>query len=114
MHEHSEQVDAVAAALPAGDGALEVSGDGPLAAALRSRLGCGSPNDADPPPAVLVETTGGAQAIRDALWRVADLGTVVLAGELEAGPVELDLYGDLHVRGLTIVGVAPAAGAGAP
>jgi threonine dehydrogenase-like Zn-dependent dehydrogenase len=98
----------VAAALPAGGGPLEVSGENALAQALRERLG------GDPPgatrPRVVVETTGGGDAIRAALARVADLGTVVLAGAIDRAPIELDLYADLHVRGLTIVGVAPRAG----
>lgn len=61
------------------------------------------------PPELVVERTGTADGVRAALAQVADLGTVVLAAPLSA-PVELDLYADLHVRGLTLLGAAPDAG----
>ena len=92
--------DAVLAAL--GTDAAEVVGTGALADALRARLRApGSP------PAAIADTTGDPAAIADALARVDDLGTVVLAGPPPDGPVALDLYADLHVRGLTLIGVAP-------
>ena len=82
---------------------------GPLADALRDRL-------AGPaaPPAAIVDTTGDPAGIAGGLARVDDLGTVVLAGPVPEGPVALDLYADVHVRGLTVVGVAPDGGGGAP
>ena len=59
-------------------------------------------------PRAIVETTGDPRAILDATRRVAELGIVVLAGEsLGRGVAELNLYPDVHVRGLTLVGVAP-------
>jgi threonine dehydrogenase-like Zn-dependent dehydrogenase len=58
-------------------------------------------------PGVIIETTGEPAAIEGALGRVADLGTVVLAGPAVDGPIRLDLYPDLHVRGLTLVGILP-------
>ena len=96
-------VDEVVAALAAAAGPVEVVGDGALARALRTRLG----DARDARPAAIVETSGDGQAIQEALRRVAPLGTVVLAGPPPAGPVALDLYADLHVRGLTLVGVPP-------
>lgn len=104
-------IAAVAAAVPVGGGPLEVTGDGPLARALRARLAAAAAPVADAPPTVIVETTGEAAAVRAALARVADLGTVVLAGPVAPGPVALDVYGDLHVRGVTLVAVAPDADA---
>lgn len=98
-------IAAVAAAVPVSAGRLEVTGDGPLAQALRARLAAAP--GAGAAPATIVETTGKTGAIRAALARVADLGTVVLAGPVAPGPVALDVYGDLHVRGLTLVAVAP-------
>ncbi len=66
-------IDAVLAAL--GTDAAEVVGAGPLADALRDRLAAPAA-----PPAAIVDTTGDPAAIADALARVDDLGTVVLAG----------------------------------
>lgn len=95
-------IDAALAALPAGAAPVEVCGDGPLAEALRARL----PSAGDPGarPAAIIETSGDPDAIRRALARVDDLGTVVLAGPAPTDAVALDLYADLHVRGLTLAG----------
>ena len=94
-----------AAAVPAGARRVDVVGDGALAARLRESLPAPSSTGA---PDAIVETTGDPAAIADALRRLDDLGTLVLAGPAPRGPVALDLYADLHVRGLTVVGVAPA------
>lgn len=95
-------------ALGDGQGLVEVVGTGPLAQEVRRRLGervrRGHP---DARPAAIIETTGEAAAVEAALQRVEDLGTVVLAGPLPNRPHALDLYEDLHVRGLTLVGVPP-------
>ena len=91
-------LDAVLAAL--GTDAAEVVGAGALADALRARLR--SPAS---PPAAIVDTTGDPATIAGALDRVDDLGTVVLAGPVPDGPVALDLYASVHVRGLTVIGV---------
>jgi hypothetical protein len=93
----------VLAALPAGVTDVEILGDGPLASALRLRMG--APGRPAQVPAAIVETTGHPASIALALSRVADLGTVVLAGAVSREPAALDLYADLHVRGLTLVGV---------
>lgn len=91
------------AALP-DEGAVEVTGASELAGRLRGRL-ADRPVAAGRPPAAIVETTGEPDAIRGALERVDDLGTVVLAGPIAEDTVALDLYADLHVRGLTVIGV---------
>ena len=96
-------VDAVLAVLPDG-GPVEVTGDGALAVALRERLD-DRPGGAE--PAVVVETTGDAAAIVAATERVAADGTVVLAGPSPDAPVLMNLYADLHGRGLTVIGVPP-------
>lgn len=97
--------DAAIAALPP-DGHIDVTGDGELAATLRSRLAARAARDADVAPAAVIETTGAPAAIAAALARLDDLGTLVLAGPPAPEPVALDLYADLHVRGLTVVGIA--------
>ena len=45
--------------------------------------------------------------IESALERVDDLGTIVLAGPLPDATVRLNLYADVHVRGLTLLGIPP-------
>ena len=102
-------LEAILAAIPPGAAAAAVTGEGPLAQALRARLP-GPPRKADSRPDIVVETSGEAGAIAAALARVADLGTVVLAGPISGDLIALDLYGDLHVRGLTVVAVAPPDG----
>lgn len=92
----------IIAALPSGHGPVEVVGDGALAMAVRARVAQRGPSDGDP-PATIVETTGDPARIAEALRRVADLGTIVLAGPLPPASPAFDLYSDLHVRGLTMV-----------
>jgi hypothetical protein len=95
---------AVRAADAAPPGDLEITGSGLLAdtvrrlAAERGREGGASR------PSAIVETTGGQQEISGALHRLSDLGILVLAVP-PAEPVALDLYADVHVRGLQVVGV---------
>lgn len=98
--------DRAVAALP-GDGWVEVTGAGALAdrlrATLRSRLRSASRDGL----AAAIDTTGDPAVIAALLARLADLGTLVLTGPDPSDPVALDLYADLHVRGLTVVGIAP-------
>ena len=83
---------------------VDVVGGGFVAGAVRALLGAADTGDGTRPAAV-VDTTGDPERIREALSRLDDLGTLVLAGELAEGALELDLYPDVHVRGLRIVGV---------
>ena len=100
--------EAVIAALPA-EGSVEVTGTGELATGLRSRLRerTGGAHDR---VGAAVDTTGDLGLIADLLTRLDDLGTLVLAGPPAPEPPALDLYADLHVRGLTVVGIAPQRG----
>lgn len=84
-------------------GRLEVVGEGAVARCIRAeRSAQGSVEDV---PDVIVDLTGDPEAISAALRRLADLGTLVLAGDSGARPVDLDFYPDVHVRGLRLVGV---------
>lgn len=96
-------------AVPPAAQAVEVIGETPLGLRLRERYGAAVPPREGPSPEVVIETTGQHAEIQAALARVADLGTVVLAGPMVAAPVALDLYPDLHYRGLTVVGLLPLA-----
>jgi threonine dehydrogenase-like Zn-dependent dehydrogenase len=68
----------------------------------------------DGPLGTIVDTTGDPDAIADATRSLADLGTLVLAGETHGGTLAIDLYPDVHVRGLRMVGVAPPLHDGLP
>jgi hypothetical protein len=102
-------VTSVVAAAAAGPVPVEVTGAGELAAAIRAELGV--PREpGEERPGTVVETTGDAAEIQAALARVRDLGLVVLAAPLASGAPDLDLYADLHVRGLTVQGLAEPPG----
>jgi threonine dehydrogenase-like Zn-dependent dehydrogenase len=97
---------AVVAALGSAPGPVEVTGNGALAEQVCRLLGSrvfSSTGDAR--PGAVIETTGERQALEAALARVDHLGTVVLAGPEPTEPWPLDLYAELHVRGLVVVGV---------
>ncbi len=88
---------------------IEVVGSGLIAlqarALLGGRFGLSTPLEQ---PRAIVDTTGDPEVIVDATRRIAALGTVVLAGEGLGRKAEMNLYPDVHVRGLTLVGVRPA------
>jgi hypothetical protein len=85
-------------------GAVEVVGRGAVAQLVRDRLGQPEANAA--PPAAVIECTGEAAAIEAALRRLDDLGTLVVAGASTVESLTIDLYPDIHVRSLHVVGVA--------
>ena len=87
-------------------GSVEVRGGGLVAHYVTALVGTAHERSAEPPQAI-VDVTGDPGEILDATRRVADLGTVVLAGEALGRQAEINLYPDVHVRGLTLVGVAP-------
>jgi hypothetical protein len=57
----------------------------------------------DKRPRRLVDETGDVAEIERLLGLVADLGEVVLAGPPLPSEGTIDLYRDLHVRGLTLI-----------
>ena len=89
-----------------GRGPVEVLGAGTLADRLRERLAPLPAPDRGRPRTV-VETTGEPAQLARAFELVDDLGTVVLAGPLQGGAA-IDLYADVHVRGLTLVAIPPS------
>lgn len=87
-------------------GAVDVVGSGVIARVVRTLIGDGAAQGAGRPSAI-VEASGDPAAIVDATRRVADLGSVVLVGEALGRRTDVNLYTDVHVRGLTLVGVPP-------
>jgi hypothetical protein len=57
-------------------------------------------------PAAIVDVTGDPDRIIEATRLVGDLGTIVLAGESLGRRLDLDLYADVHSRGLTVRGIS--------
>jgi D-arabinose 1-dehydrogenase-like Zn-dependent alcohol dehydrogenase len=104
-----EELTNAAMTIVAGEtGDVAVLGEGRLAGALRERLGsrvAAAPTGAS----VVIDTTGEAEQIAAALSAVEDLGVILLAGSPPAAPLALDLYSDLHVRGLRVIGLRQAA-----
>jgi hypothetical protein len=90
-------------------GRTQVMGKGVVAAMVRRLLpragGEGSGDEG--PLRTIVDTTGDPAVLEAATNRLADLGTLVLAGEPLGRRLSLDLYPDVHRRGLRLVGVAP-------
>ena len=88
---------------------IEVTGSGFVAGAVRRLLGTAQPAPgADGRPAAVVETTGDPERVLAATRRLEDMGVLVLAGEPADRLLRLDLYSDVHLRGLQVVGVPPA------
>lgn len=87
---------------------VAVVGTGALADELRAVV---PPPGSDTKPPTVVETSGTREGVIAALELVADLGVVVLAGPLSEPSMDLDLYPDLHVRGITVAALPPG---GAP
>jgi hypothetical protein len=89
---------------------IEIVGRGQIARLVRTLVGrLPGPDRRSRPveqPRAIVDTTGDPSMIVDATQRVADLGTVVLVGECLGRPTEMNLYPEVHARGLSLVGVA--------
>lgn len=105
--DHTGPLDAALAAASLGPGPVTVEGSGPLADRLRGRLGS-AVTPAGERPATVVDTTGDLARIEQLMHKVDALGTVVLAGPAVDPEGTVDLYADLHVRGLTVITVAPS------
>jgi len=86
---------------------VEVAGNGLLARLIRSTpLGTRAASQPGAePPVVIVDTSGSRERIADALRRLDELGTLVLAGQASDSDPRLNLYTDLHRRSLTVAGV---------
>jgi hypothetical protein len=88
-------------------GPIDVIGDGLIAQLVREGLGERFSSGSSRPAAV-VDCTGDHELVLGAVARVDDLGVVVLAGPPPGEPLVIDLYPDVHLRGLRVVGVAPS------
>lgn len=84
---------------------VNVIGNGAVAWAVRKLLDCAS----QPPaaPEAVVDTTGDPNRLIDATRRLAPLGLLILAGEACGRELRLNVYANVHRRGLEIVGVSP-------
>lgn len=103
--------EAAAAADGAAPGRVEVTGVGFVAEHVRRLLSVArQPDEAGetPRPAVIVDATGAGDVIEAATRRLDDLGTLVLAGESAGRRFPLNVYADIHSRGLRVVGVGRA------
>jgi hypothetical protein len=89
---------------------VEISGSGMIAQQVRQLLDTPSADGRSTRrerPDAIVDTTGDPRMVVDATRRVAELGTVVLVGESLGRRAEMNLYPDVHARGLKLVGIAP-------
>jgi threonine dehydrogenase-like Zn-dependent dehydrogenase len=90
---------------------IHVPGRGAVADEVRRRLGLevGPPTETPARPRVWIETSGAPEALETALAGVADLGTVVLTAPAREPTIAIDLYRDIHLRGLHLhaVGTEP-------
>ena len=103
---HQHWIDrAVALAVEKAAGApILVVGDGPDAEAIRASVAAAGPPASSTPPGVAIVTEAGR--LDDGLRSVADLGTIICCPAVGGEPDPIvDPYRDLHVRGLTVVGV---------
>jgi hypothetical protein len=94
---------AVAAAASSED--VTVCGEGCVAGRVRMLLHDRLSSDPD----LVIELRSSDEDLRESTERVADLGTVVLAGP-PAGSFRFDLYPDVHVRGLRVISLPFTAG----
>lgn len=99
--------EAAAVVVSSTDGPVEVMGAGLVATCVRRALGSRTSITSQQPDAI-VDATGDPHAIRSALGRVKELGTIVLAGEPGERVLDADLYSTVHRRGLVLVGALPA------
>jgi hypothetical protein len=86
---------------------IDVLGSGLIAQHMRALLGDRPAERRMEQPRVIIDTTGDPRKLVDAIQRVATLGTVVLVGEALGRKAPMNLYPDIHVRGLTLVGIPP-------
>lgn len=80
---------------------LTVVGSGPLAIEVGELLGTGNPSTV-----LIVVVSDEPDDIRSAFQIADNLGTIVLICSDPPELVDVDVYADLHVRGLVVVGLA--------
>jgi hypothetical protein len=88
--------------VPAAAGRPEIVGSGLVSQLVAAEVRALASRDGA--PAAIIDTTCAQATIAAATSRLAPLGTLVLAGG-RYEPIELDLYPDVHSRGLRLVGV---------
>ena len=99
---------AAAAAGPVGPDSVRVEGRGLIADSIRRRLGLGRSGPLQGrSPAVVVDASGDPRTIEEATHHLRNLGTLVIVGQEAGRPLDLNLYRDVHKRGLRLVGIAP-------
>lgn len=99
---------------------MRVQGDSPLAGAIRALVdpargngahdgaGRAATGDGDDRVGVVVDVDPTSSSVTTGLARLGPDGVLLVAGRV--GAVELDVQTEVHRRGATIAGVAPAAG----
>lgn len=105
----AQEAAQVAASRSDGSGPIEVHGHGIVSELIRAILSDQTVMPAtgdDPRPAAIVDATGDPVMIVEMTRRLADRGTLVLVGEPLGRSLGMELYPDVHVRGLRLVGVA--------
>jgi hypothetical protein len=84
---------------------VAVTGRGLIAQHVREMVGCPAAASGAERPAAIVETTGDPGVIVEATRTLNDQGTLVLVGETLGRQLDMNLYPDVHRRGLTLIGV---------
>ena len=79
---------------------IEVFGRGLVAREVRRRLNVNGSEGEAVVPMAIADTTGDPNVIEAAIHRLGNIGTLILAGPSLGRPFPLDLYADVHVRGL--------------
>lgn len=87
-------------------GPIHVIGGGLIAQLVGERLG-ERLSPGSPRPVAVVDCTGNPELIHAAIAHLDDLGAIVLVGPSPGESLVIDLYPNVHLRGLRIVGVAP-------
>ena len=98
---------AIAAAKDVPADSIDVVGTGLIARQVRALLEESVSERRTERPRAIIDTTGAPSAIVDATRRVAALGTVVLVGEDLGRETDMNVYPDVHARGLSLIGIGP-------
>lgn len=103
---HADAVLAALAGVP--DATVAIVGDGAVAQIVRARLGDRASEVVEGArTAAVADMTGAPGALARAARAAADEGLVVLAGGAPVHDAALDVYPDLHRRGLRVVAIPP-------